>query len=973
MTRPGVLCCAFLTLTTSYASSELEGRLVRKLSLESDGPLKRISEGDIYKLIEVKEGQSYRRGTVRNSILRLHGTHLFHDVQVKAAPAEAGRVDVTFLLVRRFVIREVQFEGKVGLEVRQLRRELALREGEPYSNVLMEETLARLQALYRRHGYYQARLHPSFEQDHKSAELKVRITVEAGARPRVARLDFDVEQGVHLDRIRSLIKTRPEALYSEAQWTQDLQVIERFLVSQGYLKPEIYLKDGEQYDPTRNTVSLTLRIVPREQTKLELQGVDGDRDQIGDLIFQGEEEGRELFLEETLKRGARRYQEHLQQQGYFLADVDTEVSRSSEGQNQIAIHTSQGKKYSLAQLAFEGNHFAEEASLRRLVTVEQAGWFGRGRFSTEAAESDVNRIQSYYQQRGYLDAKVSYQIRNSNANSDDLILVFKIEEGSRYQIGQLEIVGNAQVDTQTLRREVQSGKGKEFSPLLLAQDRASLIAAYENRGYRRVDLRTAVSFPQPGRAHVAYFIQEGRQSRVEHVIVTGNRVTRESVIRREVEIEPGAPLSLDQMLRTETNLYDLAVFSKVQVSDVPSYQDPHQRTVLINVEEAKKYTLLYGIGYSSLEGMRGTLGITNSNLWGMARALTLGARVGQQRQRGNISYTIPRPFEWKFPTILSFTADNERRLTETTKRASSVLRGRPFDAFRLIASSQSERRLSRRESLFFRFNFENVRLDVPEALAEPLEFFREEKALRLSHLSLSYINESRDDPTNPRRGFFLTSDAQLSTRLTGSQKQFHRILLQGQYYRKLAPDLILASSLRIGVITPFGETAAVQRRNPIPISERFFAGGSTTLRGLPQDLAGPLLRDQDGKIVLVDAQGRAVDKEGKPIQEGRPVPLGGNGLLMGNLELRFPLVGFVSGALFYDVGNVFRSITDISSAGVSNALGLGVRVNTPVGPLRFDAGYNPEPPQERNPLTGTKTVLPGFKHWNFHFTLGHTF
>jgi len=139
-------------------------------------------------------------------------------------------------------------------------------------------------------------------------------------------------------------------------------------------------------------------------------------------------------------------------------------------------------------------------------------------------------------------------------------------------------------------------------------------------------------------------------------------------------------------------------------------------------------------------------------------------------------------------------------------------------------------------------------------------------------------------------------------------------------------------------------------------SRAVLSGGATTLRGLPQDLAGPLLRDPNtGEVVLVDEQGR-LDPQ------GRPVPLGGNALVIANAELRFPLVWFLSGAVFYDTGNVFRSITDLSNAGFSNAIGLGLRANTPVGPIRFDAGYNLNPP-----------VLPGFKEWNFHFTIGHPF
>jgi outer membrane protein assembly factor BamA len=172
----------------------------------------------------------------------------------------------------------------------------------------------------------------------------------------------------------------------------------------------------------------------------------------------------------------------------------------------------------------------------------------------------------------------------------------------------------------------------------------------------------------------------------------------------------------------------------------------------------------------------------------------------------------------------------------------------------------------------------------------------------------------------------------------------------------VVPKVVLATSLRVGAILPFANNLPASVDNPVPISERFFSGGATTLRGLSQDLAGPLLRDPTtGEIILVDEQGR-------PDPQGRPVPLGGNALVIANAELRFPLIWFFSGAAFYDTGNVFRSFTDLSQAGFSNAIGVGLRANTPVGPVRFDVGYNPNPPDQI-----------GFKHWNFHFTLGHPF
>jgi outer membrane protein insertion porin family/translocation and assembly module TamA len=190
----------------------------------------------------------------------------------------------------------------------------------------------------------------------------------------------------------------------------------------------------------------------------------------------------------------------------------------------------------------------------------------------------------------------------------------------------------------------------------------------------------------------------------------------------------------------------------------------------------------------------------------------------------------------------------------------------------------------------------------------------------------------------------------VAPRFLGSEAQFMRLFLQQQYFRLLPKRVVLAVSARFGWISPFGKNSVdsslpLNLQNPIPISERFFAGGSTSLRGFRLDQAGPLVP----QLTLLNGK-----------QQLQLVPIGGNALLIWNAEVRFPLAGFVRGALFYDAGNVFSRARDISPSGFSNTVGFGLRLNTPVGPLRGDVGYNLDPP-------------PTFKRTILFFTIGQTF
>jgi outer membrane protein insertion porin family len=938
---------------SAQTADATEGKMINAIQLLSDGPLTRISIADLHALITLREGRPYSKTDAKQTIERVHSTELFHDILIDARPAGTDSLDLDIILIRRFYINKITFDGDLKLEPRNLRRDLAFRAGEAFYPELMEETVARLKEMYQRNGFYKAQIEPQFEVDHETSQLKINFKIQAGERASVARLQFDLEGNIDAATIQSLIQTRTSGPYSDRQMDQDIAAVEHYLVRQGYLNPDIYLRGGAVYDTASDSVSLILRVVPREHSQLVFEGIDPNSKELRGISLFTERGSPLALVQESVEALEARFQK----EGYFLAGVSYETS-GTEANPRIVVRVNKGNKYEIAEPVFQGNTTFGKDQLRRLLQIKRAGVLSRGVFSQQLMGEDAERIASFYQQHGYLDAKVDPEIRADFPTRGKLTVVFRIHEGSQYLIENLQITGNHHIEEGRLRREITTTEGRPFSPVGIAQDRASILAAYENQGYRGTDLQYEITYPKPARVDVKYTIEEGDKWYVEHVILAGLIQTKRSALQHDVVVKPGEPLSLQHVLTTETNLYNLAVFSRVDVKEASSFGDPNVKNVIIRVEEAKKYSLLYGIGYSSFEGLRGTFGISNSNFLGMARTLSFGLRAGRQRQRANVSYTLPRVFGWEAPTVLTAAIDDEKAVTETVNgqvQPRRAIIGRPFDAFRIIGATQTERRLSARESFFFRLNFQNVKIDVPPNLVTPLQFFREEEKVQLSSVSISYLNESRDDPVNPQSGFFLSGEALLATKLIGSDRQFFRILTQGQWYKRLFPSLVLATSLRIGAILPFDNNLPASVDNPVPISERFFSGGSTTLRGLPQDLAGPLLRDANGQIVLVDEFGR-------PDPAGRPVPLGGNGLVIGNVELRFPVYWFFSGAVFYDIGNVFRSITDVSQAGWSNAIGFGLRANTPVGPVRFDIGYNPQPPPTA-----------GFHHWNFHFTIGHPF
>ncbi|RPJ86378.1 MAG: hypothetical protein EHM18_06530, partial [Acidobacteria bacterium] len=654
---------ALLLASGVYGSPQtaenIEGKTIQRIQLLSDGPLPRIASTDLHSLIGLREGQRYSKTEAKHTIERLHSTELFHDILIDARAAGNGSLDLDIILIRRFYIKDITFDGDLELETRELRRDLAFRAGEAFNPELMEETVARMKEMYQANGFYQAQVEPRFEVEHEAAELKIDFEIQAGERARVAALQFDIEGNLDSSTIQSLIKTRQGAPYAQRQMDQDIAAVERYFVRQGYLNPDVYVRGGAAYDAPSNSVSLVLRVVPRERSQLVFEGIDPNSEDLQGISLFTERGSALALLQESVEALEARFQK----EGYFLAGVSYETS-GTEADPRIVVRVNKGNKYEIVDPVFEGNTTFGADQLRRILRMKEAGIFSPGVFSNRLMREDAERVTSFYQQHGFMDVKVDPEIRADVPIQGKLTVAFKIQEGQKHLVAQLQITGNTHMEEARLRREISMTEGQPFSPVGIARDRASIEVAYENLGYRGTDLQYEITYQEPAKVNVKYIIAEGDKWYVEKVIVAGLIETKPSAVKKEIVVEPGQPLSLERVLTTETNLHNLAVFNRVDVKETPSFGDPNVKNVIIRVEEARKYSLLYGIGYSSFEGVRGTFGISNSNFLGMARTLSFGLRAGRQRQRANISHTLPRVFGWELPTVLTAAVDSESALTE---------------------------------------------------------------------------------------------------------------------------------------------------------------------------------------------------------------------------------------------------------------------------------------------------------------------
>jgi outer membrane protein insertion porin family len=523
---------------------------------------------------------------------------------------------------------------------------------------------------------------------------------------------------------------------------------------------------------------------------------------------------------------------------------------------------------------------------------------GGGPIRDEEIAQAEERLRRELHRLGYPEAHVTAEIPDGPGR---VPVVLRVAPGPRTVLRSVTVTG---ASTEVASPELPLRAGEPYRTRDVAMARDALLGAYRDAGFLEVRVDPEVSAPEPGQAAVALRIEPGPRTSIDQIVIAGLELTREEVVRRELLFEEGAPLSPRRLLESQRRLSALGIFSQVDIRELDP-EAPNRRSLVVEVVEAPRTVLSYGAGYSERDLARANVELTRRNLFGGARSVTAFARIGFRGSRFLVTFREPYLLGLRRELFLTFFREEEDR--------------EGFDFERFGGLVQTARNLSAGSSLIARYSFRRTR---SFNIQEGIEVDREFQNATFSGPSVSLILDSRDDPLDPRGGLFLGADAQLSVSALGGDPYF-KSFVQLAVYRALHHRVLIALAGRVGLAATYGSGAPDQ----LPLPERFFAGGAYSLRGFPVD---------------------QVD------------PAGGNALILGSAELRVPVVGALSLGVFTDVGNTFGTVEAIELGELRYAAGVGVRYNSPFGPLRVDWAHK-------------LNRREGESRYRFHFAIGHAF
>jgi outer membrane protein insertion porin family len=960
------------------APEDYQGRPVRAIEFRPEN--QPYSREYLYEILPVKAGQPLDLSQVRAAIERLFATGRYADIAVDAQSVSGG-VILTFITSNNYFVGHVSVQRvseppNEGVLVNSTRLEL----GSLFTQQDLTQAETNLRGVLRDNGFYESQIHPVLTRDSGTQQVAIHFETASGDRAHYrmpvvtghpGRSAEEIEDSTHWKGWFGWKKV------TEARTQDGLRRVRKWYQKQDRLEARVALEDM-RYNPDDRKVTPVLAIQNGPKIRIVVAGAKVSGGKLRQLVpvYQEQSVDRDLLVE-----GSQNLVEYFQSEGYFDAKVDFSTQAGANGQETIRYAVDRGERYKLVAVVIEGNKYFDTDTIRERMYVRPASLlqYRHGRYSQRLLRQDVDAIRALYRSNGFRDVNVtSSVVRGYRGKATHLAVFIRVEEGPQWLVHKLDLEGVSPQNREDVENLLQSIAGQPFSELNVAIDRDNVLSRYYNSGYPNASFEW--SFTQAREPHqmdLKYVIHEGERRYVRKVLVSGLQTTDPGLVAARVDLEPGDPLSREDMTATQRRLYDLGIFARVDLALQNPQGDERDKYILLDVDEARKYTITAGLGaeIAKIGGCqtcldapagqagfspRALLGITRRNFLGYGHIVSVQTRVSTLEQRAVLNYQAPQ-FRGNSDFSLLFSAlyDDSRDV-------------RTFTARRREGSVQLGQKLSKASTMLYRFSFRRVSIDQNTLKITPelIPFYAQ--PARIGMVSGNLIQDRRDDPVDTHRGIYNTVDFGWASHVFGSQSDFTRLLVRNATYYPfgLGSRFVLARSITFGweqtlPSTPPGVPLPISMDVPLP--ERFFAGGAQSHRGFPENQAGP--RDPETGF-----------------------PIGGKALLVNQVELRFPLIGDnIRGVLFEDAGNVYTGLNKLSLRVVQrglqdfnymvHAVGFGVRYRTPVGPIRVDFAYSINPPrffgfkgtsEQLLQGTGQKTVQQ-INHFQFHFSLGQVF
>jgi len=727
-------------------------------------------------------------------------------------------------------------------------------------------------------------------------KLKTEILTRAGLIQKIVKIEIKGNRKIEASAILQQIKSKVGKPFWEADISADIKTIFKMGFFLDVTADAISTPEGKEVTFTVQEKGLISDIRINGNKALS-------KDDIQEVLTI---KVKQSLNQEKIKADVEKIKNLYETKGYYNAEITDKVEKDGEKDFRIIFDIKENNKIYVKSITFEGNEAYSSKELKNIMSSSEHSIFSffsdAGLLKNDQLKQDVQKISAYYFNNGFINSQVGEP--EITHDEKGIYIKIKINEGKRFKFGKIEISGDSLIKPRPeLLQALKIKTGNNYDREALSKDMDFLTVACNDEGYANADVNPKVNIRDKEQlVDIDFPLKKGELVYIHNISITGNTITRDKVIRRQLEVVEGNLYSSSKLKNSYGNLNRLRYFEEV---DFQTEKNPAKNEMDINIRVKEKNTGMFmiGAGYSATEQAIVMAQIVQQNFLGYGQILSLKGSLGGTTQNYELSFTEPWLFD--LPLWSQVNIWNYKQLSDyydlDTKGAGFTL-GYPIWE-RIIGY------------VGYNFTMTDIQVHDDDRSITPSYIIDQEGQRTGSAVTLSLVRNTTNDNMFPTKGTITSISAQHFGPPLGGDIKFTKYSAGATVYYPLFWDMVFGAKGRIGYLqnNDYSDSR-------IPINERYVLGGISSLRGFRY--VGIDQKDQNGNET-----------------NGTSNVLGGTSMLVFNFELVFPLIkdAGMKGVVFFDAGNTWNGGYSLND--LRKSAGLGIRWYSPIGPLRLEYGY----------------------------------
>ncbi len=872
----------------------------------------------------ISEGEPFSERNLKATIRALQISRSFSNIDVQEKAAEGdNRISLWFTLTPHQRIAKIKIKDAAPLFNKEVLNAMTIYVGDVFIEKTLDKQIQMIEEIYRRQGFINPKASISVESVEDENTVILIIDIDKGAYWNIKRLDIKGNDTFFNARLKLKMKTATAALlpgesgrFIESKLKKDIRELTEFYKAKRYA--DVKIESDVKKDPDTNLVYISVSIDEGPRYNLEFEGNEEFwtytlKKNI--VLFKNGLSGNRGILK-SIRNMKTRYAD----EGYENARITYETSLSEDkNEKTVRFAIDEGGRAIVKSCTIQGNEYFSTERIKKEVLTRMPGMVGDGAFVQDKLREDIVAIRSLYLKNGFMNAEVKENVEWSEDRRMADVTI-NIKEGKQTLIENVGIEWeNSDDDGLPTKQEIagiiQLKKNDPFREYMIKSDENAICSAISEKGRPHVTAEGKIEWNDDrSKASIVYHINPGPFVKMGRVFFNGNFKTRESIIRNELEIEPGSPFSLVNMLETQRNIRNMDVFDSVQFRTAGLKEKSDIVHLFVDLEEQKPYFLQFSGGYDTEKNAYVSAKAGDGNLFGRNISAWTSGEISEIGYRGDIGFTEPRLMGYRISCSGSVFTEREEAFN---KDFGVLTTGASLGFGKKWLSTIST-------GLTFQYEWRDQFLrDSVKEPDDPSEY--EPRSILIVTPSIQL--DTRDSFVNPKKGIYSMFTVGVHKGMENTLDDFLKYKLDLRTYWSPFEHLTFAVRGYAGYINSFGATPDV------PDDQLFFLGGTTDVRGFKENM---LVYDENGD------------------------PVGGRTAVYSSLETRIDLgIGFEL-AVFYDVGSVYDSFKLDLERDFRSSVGMGIRYITPIGPIGFLYGFKLNPKKTEGAS-------------RLHFSLGYTF